>query len=100
MAALLFHDEMTRFGGDDQKALAALSMGDSAFEAMLQKHPMDWQKQLNPRTKGMLRDYALTKDASAEGLSTMALPGTGVVVMVMNETGGNAAIALHQLGAR
>jgi len=118
MAAMLFRDEQTRHGGDSQAAFSALSMGDKSFDDLVKAHPKDWQQYLSPEIKQMLQDLDQSKAAAgtdtkkyqqgstaARGASSIgaeslfAPQGTGVTVLVINNTGGNAATALSQLGA-
>jgi hypothetical protein len=118
-----FAQQRQRYGGDTQAALASLALGDAAMDKVMKAHPNDWQKYTSPDMQKFLKDFqplvdqpSFPKDTAAAGgkgqinfprgstdpltgESFFAPQGTGVTVLIINATGGNAAVAAHQLGS-
>jgi hypothetical protein len=123
-AAEQFSSRVNKYGGDQQKALADMALGEKQTSQMLHWYGDDWKLNLSPEQRSAMDSFAAsltdtkkpskapvdTKKAGApiastfganeqmSGQSVFAPQGTGVTVLVLNATGGNAAVALSQLG--
>jgi len=88
------HDLLQKYA-DFDKALAAYNYGPGNLDKVLAAHPKDWTRYVPAET----RDYVAGKQGgrSSDG-SYFAPQGTGVTINIMNATGGNAAVAVSQLG--